>query len=184
MIKLKSLLSEVIITTREFDSVVNQAKKETGQNHKIPSKTKQMCKEVGKYKVNVYDYKGNKGKKRDVNGLMYQYYAYVQGWGHGKFKGPSDWFLKGGKFDKILGWIYENGYNRYFDYSYLKSHVSSDLQTAQIVSDIRKGDEVEPAYYLAKDYYNSFAQSRNSNVFDQVVNKVDGWLKDNKIETH
>ena len=184
MIKLKSLLSEVIITTGEFDSVVNQAKKETGQNHKIPSKTKQMCKEVGKYKVNVYDYKGNKGKKRDVNGLMYQYYAYVQGWGHGKFKGPSDWFLKGGKFDKILGWIYENGYNRYFDYSYLKSHVSSDLQTAQIVSDIRKGDEVEPAYYLAKDYYNSFAQSRNSNVFDQVVNKVDSWLKDNKIETH
>ena len=183
MIKLKTLLSEVIITTREFDSVVKQAKKETGQNHKIPSKTKQMCKEVGKYKVNVYDYKGNKGKKRDVNGLMYQYYAYVQGWGHGKFKGPSDWFLKGGKFDKILGWIYENGYNRYFDYSYLKSHVSSDLQTAQIVSDIRKGDEVEPAYYLAKDYYNSFAQSRNSNVFDQVVNKVDGWLKDNKIET-
>ena len=183
MIKLKTLLSEVIITTREFDSVVNQAKKETGQNHKIPSKTKQMCKEVGKYKVNVYDYKGNKSKKRDVNGLMYQYYAYVQGWGHGKFKGPSDWFLKGGKFDKILGWIYENGYNRYFDYSYLKSHVSSDLQTAQIVSDIRKGDEVEPAYYLAKDYYNSFAQSRTSNVFDQVVNKVDAWLKDNKIET-
>ena len=183
MIKLKSLLTEVIVTTSEFDSVVKQAKKETGQNHKIPSKTKQMCKEVGKYKINAYDYKGNKGKKRDVNGLMYQYYAYVQGWGHGKFKGPSDWFLKGGKFDKILGWIYENGYNRYFDYSYLKSHVSSDLQTAQIVGDIRKGDDVEPAYYLAKDYYNSFAQSRNSNVFDQVVSKVDAWLKDNKIET-
>jgi hypothetical protein len=183
MIKLKSLLTEVIVTTSEFDSVIKQAKKETGQNHKIPSKTKQMCKEVGKYKINVYDYKGNKGKKRDVNGLMYQYYAYVQGWGHGKFKGPSDWFLKGGKFDKILGWIYENGYNRYFDYSYLKSHVSSDLQAVQIVSDIRKGDEVEPAYYLAKDYYNSFAQSRNSNVFDQVVSKVDAWLEDNKIET-
>ena len=183
MIKLKSLLTEVIITTSEFDSVVKQAKKETGQNHKIPSKTKQMCKEVGKYKINVYDYKGNKGKKRDVNGLMYQYYAYVQGWGHGKFKGPADWFLKGIKFDKILEWMYEHGHNHYFDYSYLRSHVSSDLQTAQIVGDIRKGDDVEPAYYLAKDYYNSFAQSRNSNVFDQVVNKVDAWLKDNKIET-
>ena len=183
MIKLKSLLTEVIITTSEFDSVVKQAKKETGQNHKIPSKTKQMCKEVGKYKVNVYDYKGNKSKKRDVNGLMYQYYAYVQGWGHGKFKGPADWFLKGIKFDKILEWMYEHGHNHYFDYSYLRSHVSSDLQTAQIVGDIRKGDDVEPAYYLAKDYYNSFAQSRNSNVFDQVVSKVDSWLKDNKIET-
>jgi len=183
MIKLKSLLSEAIVTTGEFDSVVKQAKKETGQNHKIPSKTKQMCKEVGKYKINAYDYKGNKGKKRDVNGLMYQYYAYVQGWGHGKFKGPADWFLKGIKFDKILEWMYEHGHNHYFDYSYLRSHVSSDLQTAQIVGDIRKGDDVEPAYYLAKDYYKSFAQSRNSNVFDQVVNKVDAWLKDNKIET-
>ena len=183
MIKLKSLLTEVIITTSEFDSVVKQAKKETGQNHKIPSKTKQMCKEVGKYKINAYDYKGNKGKKRDVNGLMYQYYAYVQGWGHSKFKGPADWFLKGIKFDKILEWMYEHGHNHYFDYSYLRSHVSSDLQTAQIVGDIRKGDDVEPAYYLAKEYYNSFAQSRNSNVFDQVVNKVDAWLKDNKIET-
>ena len=183
MIKLKSLLSESIVTTGEFDSVVKQAKKETGQNHKIPSKTKQMCKEVGKYKINVYDYKGNKGKKRDVNGLMYQYYAYVQGRGHSKFKGPADWFLKGIKFDKILEWMYEHGHNHYFNYSYLRSHVSSDLQTAQIVGDIRKGDDVEPAYYLAKEYYNSFAQSRNSNVFDQVVNKVDSWLKDNKIET-
>ena len=85
MIKLKDILNEVIITTSEFDSEVNQAKKETVQNHNIPSSTKKMCKEVGKYKVNVYDYKGNKSKKRDVNGLMYQYYAYVQGWGHGKF---------------------------------------------------------------------------------------------------
>ena len=184
MIKLKSLLSESIVTTGEFDSVVKQAKKETGQNHKIPSKTKQMCKEVGKYKINAYDYKGNKGKKRDVNGLMYQYYAYVQGWGHGKFKGPSDWFLKGSKFDKILGWLSEHGYNRYFDYSYLKDHVTSDMQAYQIVSDIRpKSKGVDPAYYHVKSFYNAFGSSRNTNVFDQVVNKVDAWMKDNKVET-
>ena len=184
MIKLKTILSEVIITTSEFDSVVKQAKKETGQNHKIPSSTKKMCKEVGKYKINVYDYKGNKSKKRDVNGMMYQYYAYVQGWGHGKFKGPADSFLKGPKFDKILGWLSDNGYNRYFDYGYLKDHVNSDLQAVQIVSDIRpKSKDVEPAYYQAKSYYNSFGSNRNSNVFDQVVNKVDAWMKDNKVET-
>ena len=165
MIKLKSLLTEVIITTSEFDSVVKQAKKETGQNHKIPSKTKQMCKEVGKYKVNVYDYKGNKGKKRDVNGLMYQYYAYVQGWGHGKFKGPADWFLKGIKFDKILEWMYEHGHNHYFDYSYLRSHVSSDLQTAQIVSDIRKDDE------------NTVVKKQDSWTFEKTISSKDpNWL--------
>ena len=184
MIKLKDILTEVIITESSFDSMINQAKKETGQNHKIPSNTKQMCKEVGKYKINIYDYKGKRSKKRNVNSLMYQYYAYVQGWGHSKFKGPADWFLKGPKFDKILGWIYENGYNRYFDYSYLKDHVSSDLQAVQIVSDIRpKSKDVEPAYYLAKSYYNAFGSNRDNNVFDQVVNKVDAWMKDNGVES-
>ena len=184
MIKLKDILTEVIITDGSFDSMINQAKKETGQNHKIPSKTKQMCKEVGKYKVNIYDYKGNRSKKRDVNGLMYQYYAYVQGWGHSKFKGPADWFLKGGKFDKILEWVYEHGHNNYFDYGYLKDHVNSDLQAAQIVSDIRpKSKDVEAAYYQVKSYYNAFGSSRKSNVFDQVVSKVDAWMKDNKVET-
>tara|TARA_Y100000310_G_scaffold176068_1_gene176200 strand:- start:336 stop:584 length:249 start_codon:yes stop_codon:yes gene_type:complete len=81
MIKLKDILTEVIITESSFDSMINQAKKETGQNHKIPSNTKQMCKEVGKYKINIYDYKGKRSKKRNVNSLMYQYYAYVQGLG-------------------------------------------------------------------------------------------------------
>ena len=185
MIKLKTLLSEVIITTREFDSVVNQAKKETGQNHKIPSKTKQMCKEVGKYKVNVYDYKGNKSKKRDVNGLMYQYYAYVQGWGHSKFRGPADWFLKGVKFDPILKWIYENDYySNPFDYDYLKYHVDSDMQSNQVVGNIRPGSkDVEPAYYLVKDYWSSFDLSRSHRNFDVVVNKVQWWLDKNKVET-
>jgi hypothetical protein len=115
---------------------------------------------------------------------MYQYYAYVQGWGHSKFKGPADWFLKGPKFDKILGWVSDHGHNNYFDYGYLKDHVNSDFQAAQIVSDIRpKSKDVEPAYYQAKSYYNAFGSSRKSNVFDQVVNKVDAWMKDNKVET-
>jgi hypothetical protein len=66
----------------------------------------------------------------------------------------------------------------------LKDHVTSDLQAAQIVSDIRpKSKDVEAAYYQAKSYYNAFGSSRKSNVFDQVVNKVDAWMKDNKVET-
>ena len=96
----------------------------------------------------------------------------------------SDWFLKGPKFDKILGWLSDNGYNRYFDYGYLKDHVNSDLQAAQIVSDIRpKSKDVEAAYYQAKTYYNAFGSDRSKSVFDQVVNKVDAWMKDNKVET-
>ena len=131
------------------------------------------------------DYKGKPGKKRQPTNLMYQYYAYVQGWGHTKFKGPADWFLKGSKFDPILKWIYENDYySNPFDYDYLKYHVDSDMQSNQIVGNIRPGSkDVEPAYYLVKDFWSSFGLSRSHRNFDVVVNKVEWWLDKNKVET-
>ena len=58
------------------------------------------------------------------------------------------------------------------------------MQAYQIVSDIRpKSKGEDPAYYHVKSFYNAFGSSRNTNVFDQVVNKVDAWMKDNKVET-
>tara|TARA_B100000287_G_scaffold361267_1_gene353978 strand:- start:98 stop:655 length:558 start_codon:yes stop_codon:yes gene_type:complete len=184
MIKLTHLLTE-IVTESEFDKAIKQAKKETGAKDMIPNKTIKLCKDVGKLKINKYDYKGKKGKKRDVNGLMYQYYAYIQGWGHTKFKGAAGWFLDGRDFDPILRWIYENGKHKLMDYSYMRWHVTSDLQASQIVANLSPGDkDVEPGYYLAKDYYNSFGADRNRNVvFDYCVAKVTAWMEDNKIET-
>ena len=185
MIKLKKLISERIVTQSDFMRIINQAKKETGAKVKIPSGTKKLCKEVMKQGFHRLDYKGKPGKKRYPTNLMYQYYAYVQGWGHSKFKGPADWFLKGVKFDPILKWIYENGYySNPFDYDYLKYHVDSDMQSNQVVGNIRPGSkDVEPAYYLVKSYYNAFGSSRGTYTHDQVVNKVDWWLKKNKVET-
>ena len=117
MIKLKGLIVERIVTQSDFMKIINQAKKETGAKVKIPSGTKKLCKEVMKQGFHRLDYKGKPGKKRQPTNLMYQYYAYVQGWGHTKFKGPADWFLKGSKFDPILKWIYENDYySNPFDY--------------------------------------------------------------------
>ena len=182
--KFNENLREGIVTPSEFDKVIKQAKKETGKNDKIPSKTKSMCADVMKYGIHKLDYKGKPSKARQPKKLMYQYYAYIQGWGHGQFQGPSDWFLKGVKFDPILEWIYENHYNSIFSYDYLLKHVTSDLQTVQIISDISPGERgVEPAYYLVKSYYNAFGSSRGTYTHDQVVNKVDWWLKKNKVET-
>ena len=67
----------------------------------------------------------------------------------------------------------------------MRWHVTSDLQAAQIVANLSPGDkDVEPAYYLAKDYYNSFGANRDRNVvFDYCVTKVEAWMRDNKIET-
>ena len=70
---------------------------------------------------------------------MYQYYAYTMGWGHNKFKSPSDWFLKGYKNDPILNWIHnESSFSNPFDDSYLRKHVSTDIKAYQIkeISDL------------------------------------------------
>tara|TARA_B100000287_G_scaffold396443_1_gene412099 strand:+ start:709 stop:1269 length:561 start_codon:yes stop_codon:yes gene_type:complete len=185
MIKLKDLLFERTMTESDFMKVLNAAKKETGAKVKIPPGTKKLCKEIIKQGFNKLDYKGKPGKKRNPTNLMYQYYAYVQGWGHTKFKSPADWFLKGSKFDPILKWIYENGkYSNPFDYDYLKYHVDSDMQANQIVGNIRPGEKgVEPAYYLVKDFWNSFGMSRSHRNYDVVTAKVQWWMDKNKVET-
>jgi hypothetical protein len=41
----------------------------------------------------------------------------------------------------------------------------------------------EPAYYLVKDYLNSFGSQRGGDRESMVVNKVEWWLKKNKVET-
>lgn len=184
MLKLTHLITE-IVTDSEFNKALKKAKKATGAKDKIPSQTIKLCNDAGKRGMNKYDYKGKKGKARKVNSPMYQYYAYVQGWGHTKFKGPAGWFLDGRDIDPILKYFYENGHHKLFDYSYMKWHVTSDIQASQIVANLYKGQkDVEPGYYLAKDYYNSFGEDRNRNVvFDYCVAKVEGWMRDNKIET-
>ena len=158
MIKLKGLIVERIVTQSDFMKIINQAKKETGAKVKIPSGTKKLCKEVMKEGFHRLDYKG---------------------------KSPADWFLKGSKFDPILKWIYEDDYySNPFDYDYLKYHVDSDMQSNQIVGNIRPGSkDVEPAYYLVKDFWSSFGLSRSHRNFDVVVNKVEWWLDKNKVET-
>ena len=182
MIKLKDLIVEYTVTQGDFIKWHNQARKETGSNDKIPSKTKQMCNEVMKHGFHKLDYEGKKkSKARDPKNLMYQYYAYVQGWGHSKFKGPADWTFE--KSDKILQWFYSNNHNA-FNYDYLKYHVTTDLQAVQVISNIRKGDRgVEPAYYLVKDYLNSFGANRGGRNERILTAKVQWWLDENKVET-
>ena len=182
MIKLKDLLTEMLITPSEFNAYLNKAKKETGAKDKIPSKTKQMCAEVMKYGFHKIDYQGKSGKAREPKKPMYQYYAYVQGWGHSKFKNPLDWQYE--KSDKILQWFYSNWHNA-FSYDFLKYHVTTDLQAVQVVSNISPGERgVEPAYYLVKDYLSGFGARGKNPRDEKILNaKVQWWLDKNKVET-
>ena len=183
MIKLKSLLSESTMSPSDFKVVIDAAKKATGTKEKIASGTIKLCTQVKKDGFHKIDYKGKPGKAREPHKLMYQYYAYVQGWGHSKYKNDFAW--RSDKGDKLLNWIQTSGkYSSPYDYDYLKKHVNSDMQASQIVSDIRPGSkDSEPAYYLVKSYYNAFGSERNTYVHDQVINKVAWWLKKHKVET-
>ena len=188
--KFKPELLKEHVSNSEFKKVLKKAEKYYGIKATVPNKTKKMCLDVGKQKINKIDYQGKFTDNRNVKDEIYQYYAYIQGWGHSKFKGSADWFLEGADekssgYDPILAYFYNNHHHKLMDYSYLKWNVTSDLQAAQIVANLRKGQkDVEPAYYLAKDYYNSFGESHNRNaVFDKVVTKVQAWMDKNKIET-
>jgi len=186
MIKLKDLLLERDINEPEFMKILNAAKKATGAKDKIPAETKRLCNAVQKEGFHKIDYSGKPGLARKPKQPMYQYYAYTMGWGHNKFKGPAGWHIDGVKFDPILKWIhYESDHSNPFDDSYLKKHVSTDMQAYQITANIRPGSkDVEPAYYLTKDYYKSFDMyvDRNS-YFDMASVKVKWWLNKNKVET-
>jgi len=184
VIKLKDLLLERIVTDNDFHKVINMAKKATGAKPKIPSRTIKLCSEVKKDGFHKLDYQGKKsGRAREPHKLMYQYYAYVQGWGHSKYK--NDWDWRSDKADKILNWVQTSGYNsNIFEYDYLKYHVNTDMQASQVVGNIRPGSkDEEPAYYLVKDYLNSFGAKRGGRDEDMLVAKVDWWLKKNKVET-
>ena len=184
MIKLKDLIIERTTTPGDFKKVIDAAIKATGAKPKIASSTIKLCNEVKKYGFHKLDYKGKPGKAREPHKLMYQYYAYVQGWGHTKYKNDWDWTRDKG--DKILNWIYSSGkYSSPFDYDYLKYHINTDLQAVQVVGNIRPGSkDVEPAYYLVKSYLNAFgARGKSRRDEDILINKVEWWLKKNKVET-
>lgn len=183
MIKLKSLLTEIVFHD-DFMKEIKRAEKETGKKFKIPSSTKKLCMMAKKDGFHKLDYLGKKsGKAREPNKLMYQAYAFVQGWGHSKYKNNWDW--RSDKSQPVLQNIQNSSiYTSLFDYDYLRGHVTTDLQASQIVANIMPGSkDEEPAYYLVKDYLNSFGSQRGGDRESMLVNKVEWWLKKNKVQT-
>ena len=112
---------------------------------------------------------------------MYQAYAFVQGWGHSKYKNPWDW--RSDKSQPVLHNIQTSSiYTSLFDYDYLQYQVTTDIQASQVVSHVMPGDkDVEPRT-IVKDYLNSFGTVVRV-VGMIVINKVGWWLNKNKVKT-
>ena len=185
MIKLRDLITEDIVFPDKFMAEIRRAEKETGKKFKVPSSTKKLCMQVKKDGFHKLDYKGKPGgKARKPESLMYQAYAFVQGWGHSKYKNPWDW--RSDKSQPVLHNIQTSSiYTSLFDYDYLQYQVTTDIHASQVVSHVMPGDkDVEPAYYLVKDYLNSFGtRGKSRRNEDIVINKVGWWLKKNKVKT-
>ena len=184
MIKLKDLIIERFVLTDDFMREMKRAEKETGKKFKVPSSTKKLCMMAKKDGFHKLDYLGKPGKARKPESLMYQAYAFVQGWGHSKYKNKWDW--RDDRSQPVLSNIQNSSiFTSLFDYDYLQYHVTTDLQASQVVGNLYKGQKnVEPAYYLVKDYLNSFGgRGRGGRDEDILINKVDWWLKKNKVKT-
>lgn len=183
MIKLKDLIVEIVFPD-DFMKEIKRAEKETGKKFKIPSSTKKLCMMAKKDGFHKLDYLGKPGKARKPESLMYQGYAFILGWGHSKYKNNWDW--RSDKSQPVLQNIQNSSiYTSLFDYDFLQYHVTTDLQASQVVANIRPREkDVEPAFYLVKDYLNAFGTRGNNKRDEEIlINKVDWWLNKNKVET-
>ena len=67
-----------------------------------------------------------------------------------------------------------------FDYDYLQYHVTTDLQKSQVVGNLYKGQKnVEPILFSKR----LFKYGKSQRDEDILINKVDWWLKKNKVKT-
>lgn len=74
------------------------------------------------------------------------------------------------------------GYNGIFwESAYIALQISKNIEDR-----VANDEPVEPAYYMAKEYFNNFGLETNrSRTFDSTVKKLSAWMNDprNKIKT-
>ena len=90
------------------------------------------------------------------------------------------------EFGKVGYAMYQRFYNDLTGYNmFFMQGALAALEVSKHVRDLEaNGEAIEPAYYLMKEYFNSFGMSTNrSRVFNAAVEKLEKWMKDNQIET-
>ncbi len=93
------------------------------------------------------------------------------------------WIEMEKKFGKLVGKFYGGEfYNEMADVMSEKAAYYAYEVSEQIADKVANGEEVEPAYYEMKAYFNAFGMdSDRSRIFDNAVNKLENWMKSNKI---
>ena len=77
-------------------------------------------------------------------------------------------------------WNDLTGYNMFF----MMGAMYALEVSKQIQDRIANGESVEPAYYMMKEYFNSFGMdTKRSRIFNAAYEKLEKWMKDNNIKT-
>jgi len=89
------------------------------------------------------------------------------------------------KFGKLVGKFYGGEfYNEMTDVISIKAAYYAYEVSKSIQDKVANGEDVEPAYYELKAYFNAFGMDYNrSRIFNSAVSQLEEWMKSNKIET-
>jgi hypothetical protein len=95
------------------------------------------------------------------------------------------WIEMKQKFGDIVGKFYGGEFYNAMTNPMAEKSAYYAYEVSKHVSDMVANEEsVEPAYYLMKNYFNSFGLNINRNkLFDRAERELDAWMKNNKIET-
>ena len=81
---------------------------------------------------------------------------------------------------KFYGSDFYDLFNGGYDNLYMKAKYYASEIISFIEDKINNDEEVEPAYYEAKEYFKNFGMDYNRNrVFDSTVKHIEEWLKKN-----
>ena len=90
------------------------------------------------------------------------------------------------EFGKVGYAMYQRFYNDLTGYNmFFMQGAMAALEVSKNIEDrIANGEFVEPAYYMMKEYFNSFGMdTKRSRVFNAAVKKLEAWMQDNKIDS-
>jgi len=90
------------------------------------------------------------------------------------------------EFGKVGYAMYQRFYNDLTGYNmFFMQGALAALEVSKHIQDrIANGEPVEPAYYMMKEYFNSFGMKTDrSRVFNAAYEKLEKWMKDNQIKT-
>jgi hypothetical protein len=95
------------------------------------------------------------------------------------------WIEMEKKFGKLVGKFYGGEfYNEMSDIISIKAAYYAYEVSKSIQDKVANGEDVEPAYYELKAYFNAFGIDYNRNkIFNIAESLLEEWMKSNKIET-